>query len=58
MISKKLRYLYLNTPHFADPVTKSFNDGYLPKVYFATEYHDDKIYSSVLLDFMSQIVEH
>eukprot|EP00347_Sterkiella_histriomuscorum_P006697 403351781 len=58
MISKKLRYLYINTPHYNDPVSKSLNESYLPKVFFATESHDSKIDSDVLIDFMSQIVEY
>ena len=41
MVSKKLRYLYINTPHFNDPVLKSLNEGYLPKVFYATEGHDN-----------------
>ncbi|CDW85255.1 ankyrin unc44 [Stylonychia lemnae] len=57
MISKKLRYLYLNTPHFQDPITKTLNDSYLPKIYLATESYDQRIDSNVLIDFMSQIVE-
>ena len=36
MTSKKLRYLYITTPHFADPTLKELNASYLPKVIHAT----------------------
>lgn len=36
MTSKKLRYLYITTPHFADNTINDLNISYLPKVIQAT----------------------
>ena len=58
MVSKNVKFLYVTTPHFNDPALTELLNGYLPKIIHASSAYDEKLDSSVLLDFLSQVVEH
>ena len=57
MVAQKLKYLYVTSNNWNDPQIQTLNDNFLPKVFHATEGYDDRIDTTMLLDFLTQVVE-
>ena len=58
MVSTRLKYLYVNTPHYAEPINKQIGETFLPKLYIVTEKYEEKVDNDLLLNFLCQVVEN
>ena len=56
--SKKLRYLYIVTNNWDDPLLKDLNENFLPKLIYATENHEISLDNDSMMKFIIGVVEN